>query len=454
MTEEKVLDKVLEQVIDFASLGLPEPLVRTLEKLGITKPTPIQIATIPLSLGGSDILASAQTGSGKTLAYIIPLIMSLLKNPNHRGLILTPTRELAMQVLEALNKIRGASLKAALLIGGSSMSLQMQQLRAKPKLIVGTPGRIFDHLNRKTLVLSETHFFIIDEADRMLDMGFGVQLEKIADFLPRERQTLMFSATVPVNIERLAKKYLKEPQRVAIDSHVAPPKIKHEIIHTSPSEKFSHVVKELEKREGSIILFVKTKRGADKLSFELRKLGHSTEAIHGDLQQRRRDRVIHDFRTGKCRILVATDIAARGLDIPHIMHVINVDLPQCPEDYIHRIGRTARAGAEGNAVCLIGPHDRLQWQAIHRLIDPESAAKEKAKDKTRGAPARPKRAFGPRGGNSFNRSRGEGRGEGRREERGSAKPNSFWQGPKKTYGGGKSSSSDNSYSPRRRSSGE
>jgi superfamily II DNA/RNA helicase len=212
----------------------------------------------------------------------------------------------------------------------------------------------------------------------MLDMGFSVQLDRIAPYLPKERQTLMFSATMPANIIKLSQNYLHNPARVCVDSPTkAAPKIKQEIIRTTAGEKFSNLLQELNSRDGSVIVFVKTKRGADQLAEKLRRQDLSADSIHGDLKQRQRDRAILHFRNNRTRIMVATDVAARGLDIPHIKHVINYDLPQCPEDYIHRIGRTARAGTEGNALCLICPEDNSKWNAIHRLMNP-GAPKEPA----------------------------------------------------------------------------
>ncbi len=364
---------------NFEDLGLPPSLVEALKRMQISIPTQIQEETIPPAIAGMDILASAQTGSGKTVAYSMPLIMKLMSNPKSTALILTPTRELAEQVNSTLNQILGkaAQFKTALLIGGASMGKQMGELKRRPQLIVGTPGRINDHLNRGTLMLNETRFLIIDEADRMLDMGFGIQLEKIAEYLPEVRQTLMFSATLPPNIDKLTRKYLRNPKRVAVGSAVqAAPKIKQEILHTSVSEKFTLLLKQLDERQGSIIVFVKTKHGTERLSDRLKEHGHSSDAIHGDLPQRRRERVIQSFRNKKNRIMVATDVAARGLDIPHVMHVINYDLPQCPEDYIHRIGRTGRAGAEGNALCIVSPEDGHKWRAICKLMGLQAPAHE------------------------------------------------------------------------------
>jgi superfamily II DNA/RNA helicase len=357
----------------FSDVALPQALLTALVRMNFTTPTPIQAEAIPVALAGKDILGSAQTGTGKTGAFGIPLVARLLSQPTGGALVLTPTRELAVQVLEMLKNLLGARspINTALLIGGEPMPRQFQQLRAKPRLVVGTPGRINDHLERGSLSLADASFLVLDETDRMLDMGFGVQLERIAKHLPTERQTLMFSATLPANIVKLSNKYLSDPVRIAVGSTTAPTaRIKQEIIHTPETEKYTRLIVELERREGSIIVFVKTKWGAEKLAEKLNRQDHRADAIHGDLRQNKREKVIENFRNSKYRIMVATDIAARGLDIPHIAHVINYDLPQCPEDYIHRIGRTARAGAEGEAVNLITPQDGAKWRAIHRLMHP------------------------------------------------------------------------------------
>jgi ATP-dependent RNA helicase DeaD len=315
---------------NFIQWELPAALIESLVRMGITIPTPVQQETIPLALKGLDVLVSAQTGTGKTIAYLIPLIQKLTKNPQERALILTPTRELAMQVHQALLQMAGPEFKATLLIGGVSMSNQLANLKKQPFVIVGTPGRINDHLDRRSLNLSGTRFLVIDEADRMLDMGFGVQLDRIAKQLPESRQTLLFSATYLPSIMRLAGRFLKDPQRVAVDAHnQAASKIQQEVIRVSHSEKKIGLL-QLDQRKGSIIVFVKTRRRAASLSKELRLAGHNTDALHGDLRQRRREQVIRAFRSSKSRILVATDVAARGLDIPHVMHVIITTSPNAP----------------------------------------------------------------------------------------------------------------------------
>ncbi len=358
---------------NFQSLGLPQPLMRSLELMKFDKPTPIQAQAIPPALEGRDILGSAQTGTGKTGAFGIPLVTKLLGSPRGMALVLTPTRELAVQVQAMIDQLlgKGSTIKSALIIGGDSMPKQMAALRARPRIIVGTPGRINDHLARGSLMLHEAGFLVLDETDRMLDMGFGIQLEKIFKYLPKQRQTLMFSATLPDEIIKISGKYLNNPVRVSVGSTVTPiAKIAQETIITTETEKYNVLNAQLNARTGSVIVFVKTKYGAEKLATRLRRDNHSADAIHGDLRQNKRDRVIDNFRKQKHRVMVATDIAARGLDIPHIEHVINYDLPQCPEDYIHRIGRTARAGAEGSAVNLLTSQDGLKWKAIQRLINP------------------------------------------------------------------------------------
>lgn len=356
-------------------MNLPEQLLRGLERLKFVTPTPIQADIIPLAMSGRDILGSAQTGTGKTLAFALPIISKLLQNPESRALILTPTRELAQQVALAISQLleRRSPLSPILLIGGEAMHLQLARLERTARMIVGTPGRVIDHLERQTIDLSNCNILVLDEADRMLDMGFSIQLDKIVADLPKVRQTLMFSATVPPKIEGLAKTYLSHPERIAIGSVITPSQnITQEIINLDDeSEKYDHLVTQLNQREGSVIIFVKTKIGAKKLALKLEKMDFAASAIHGDLRQNKRERVLKAFRQGRYRIMVATDIAARGLDVPHIQHVVNYDLPQCPEDYIHRIGRTARAGATGNAVCFITPQSKRLWREIQAFMEPE-----------------------------------------------------------------------------------
>ena len=363
----------------FQEMALPSALSTTLENMQFNEPTPIQAQAIPLALEGKDILGSAQTGTGKTAAFGIPIIARLLDDPQSAALVMTPTRELAAQVMRQLQLMLGKKSKVntALLIGGDPMGKQMAQLRGKPRIVVGTPGRINDHLQRKSLSLKHTNFLVLDETDRMLDMGFTEQIETILERMPEVRQTLLFSATLPRNIERIANQYLSEPVRIAVSGDSQPAaNIKQDTIKLKESEKYDQLVEQIKQREGSIIIFLKTKIATEKMAVKLSKENIKVEAIHGNLRQRKRDRVIAGFRQKKYRILCATDVAARGLDIPHIEHVINYDLPQCAEDYVHRIGRTARAGAEGEALSFITPGDYRLWSAIDRLINPNAKPKD------------------------------------------------------------------------------
>lgn len=368
----------------FQEMGLPEALTHTLQHMQFNEPTPIQASAIPLALQGKDVLGTAQTGTGKTGAFGIPLVAKLLFNPHSSALVMTPTRELATQVMSQLQAMLGkkSKIKSALLIGGKPMPKQFAQLRNHPRVIVGTPGRINDHLKRGTLVLHGTDFLVLDETDRMLDMGFAVQIENVMKYMAAKRQTLLFSATLPKNIMQIAEKYLNKAVRVAVSATSAPAtNIKQDILKISEADKYPSLLSQLDKRSGSIIIFMKTKYGTKKMVTKLSKDGHSADAIHGDLRQSKRDRVIAAFRNEKYRILVATDVAARGLDIPHIKHIINYDLPQCAEDYIHRIGRTARAGAKGSALNLVTPSDKIKWNRICRLINPDVPSEKLSKPK-------------------------------------------------------------------------
>jgi len=357
-------------------LGLTPVLSKSLAQMKYTKPTPIQAQAIPIALAGHDIMGSAQTGTGKTAAFAIPLLEKLLKTPNSCALVLTPTRELGKQIMGTMRQLLGpkSTIKTAFIIGGAPMYKQLNELRAHPRLIVGTPGRINDHLERGSMMLQNTDFLVLDETDRMLDMGFTVQLEKIFKHMPKKRQTLMFSATLPNNILKLADKYMHSPKRVSVgQTNVVAKNIKQDVIRIEQDKKYKALISELRNRSGSVIVFVKTKYGADKMAKQLRQDGFTSQSLHGDLRQSKRDKVMQNFHKMNFRILIATDIAARGLDVPHIEHVINYDLPQAPEDFIHRIGRTARAGAKGSAISFISNQDGRKWQAIERLLNPNAA---------------------------------------------------------------------------------
>ena len=365
--------------MNFSDLKIENKLKKSIELAEFKNPTPIQKESIPVSLTGRDILGTAQTGTGKTLAFTIPMINKLIKDKNAMSLIVCPTRELATQVMATVLKlnVREIGIGNALLIGGESMQKQLRKLSKKARIIVGTPGRINDHLKRRSLDLSKVNYLVLDETDRMLDMGFTPQIEQILNFVPKDHQTLLFSATLPDNILRISQKYLKNPERISVGSLSTPiEKIKQETFEITQDKKYHELINQLVERSGSILVFVKTKHGADKIVKRLKYDGHKADAIHGNLRQSKRDRVITGFRNGNSRILVATDVAARGLDIPLIQHVINYDLPQVPEDYIHRIGRTGRAGKEGSALTFLTPSDRSMWNSISKLIDPNYKAQD------------------------------------------------------------------------------
>ncbi|MCC8416110.1 MAG: DEAD/DEAH box helicase [Rickettsia endosymbiont of Gnoriste bilineata] len=360
------------------NFNLPNEVIISLEQMNITSPTEIQREAIPIAMQGSDILASSQTGSGKTLAYLLPIVNSFIQTKS-MALVLVPTRELASQVRTTLTNVTTQiQLPSAVLIGGEPMHKQFTQLKANPKVVIGTPGRIIDHLLRGTLKLNTVQLVVLDEMDRMLDMGMKEQLEEINKYIPEKRQVLMFSATMPKHIIALSQKYVINPKRITIGSTTqAASQIKQETLRISDKEKFPELIKQLNQRDGSIIIFVKTKRGADQLAKMLKFEDHKAEAIHGDLTQGRRDHVIASFRSSRHRIMVATDVAARGLDVPHTQHVINYDLPMSPEDYLHRIGRTGRAGLSGCALSFISPEDNIRWKAIDRLMNQgESTSRE------------------------------------------------------------------------------
>ncbi|MCT4552759.1 MAG: DEAD/DEAH box helicase [Alphaproteobacteria bacterium] len=388
----------------FTDFKLPEMLLKSFEEHKFINPTPIQEEVIPLAMNGQDILGSAQTGTGKSLAFITPMISKLLDDKIHSGIILVPTRELAKQVLEVVRDILTPNMKinTALLIGGDKIAGQKNQLKNKPRIIVGTPGRINDFLEKKFLKLHQTDYLVLDEMDRMLDMGFGVQIETIINRMPQERQTLMLSATMPKNIMKMANKYLMAPVVVEIEgTKEQNENIEQDFIHLKEDEKFDKLIDELDNRSGSVVIFAKTKRGVERLVKRINELkndSHSVNYIHGDLRQRHREQVVKKYRDYKFRILVATDVAARGLDIPHIEHVINYDLPQQAEDYTHRIGRTGRNGAKGYALTLVSPAEKKEWKELSLFLDPskEDEFIEESK-KNRKSRSRNRRSGGGKG---------------------------------------------------------
>jgi ATP-dependent RNA helicase DeaD len=369
----------MTETLNFDSFDLSPELREALQMMNFTEPTPIQAQAIPFGLQGRDILGSAQTGTGKTAAFCIPMIDYLIKNPTAHALVMLPTRELAMQVHDVARKMLGLGakgqngIKTALLIGGEPIGKQYSQLDRRPRLLVGTPGRINDHLRGNPDLVDRVSFVVLDEADRMLDMGFSVQIDSILSETALERQTLMFSATFPDSIVKFSRQYLQNPERISVGTQSKPGEnIIQETVFINQEKKYDELTKQLAEREGSVIVFVRTQMNADKMTSKLLKDGHAVDALHGGLRQRQREKVTGSFRKGNIRVLVATDVAARGLDVPHIEHVINHDLPQVAEDYIHRIGRTARGGNKGHAISFVSPGERHLWRDIERMLDPNA----------------------------------------------------------------------------------
>ena len=363
--------------MDFDMLGLAPRLISVLKEQGITDPTPIQTQAIPHAMNGRDVMGLAQTGTGKTAAFGLPMIHALMKagkkpNPKTaRGLILAPTRELAKQISDNLtNYTKGTHLKVALVVGGAGIVAQTKRLAAGVDLLVATPGRLIDLLDRRAVRLDETIYLVLDEADQMLDMGFIHALRQIAPLLAKDRQTMMFSATMPKLMGELANTYLKDAVRVQVNPPgQAVKKINQSVHFVAQAAKTDLLVELLDKhRDELAIVFGRTKHGCEKLSRVLEKKGFAVTSIHGNKSQGQRQRALEAFKAGKVRVLVATDVAARGLDIPDVRFVYNYDLPNVAENYVHRIGRTARAGADGSAVALVAPDEMIELQDIEKAM--------------------------------------------------------------------------------------
>ena len=358
---------------NFDKLGISKEILSNLKFLNLSHPTPVQQQAIRPGFEGKDILAIANTGTGKTAAFGIPIIERLNKNKSLSAIILTPTRELAVQVGKHFRDLMGNSIKikTAVLIGGDSIKKQIELIKQKPRIFIGTPGRINDHISRKTINLKNINILVLDETDRMLDLGFINQIQKIINFLPKKRQTLLFTATLPNNIKKISEKYLNDPLKISVETQENILRnIDHSVINIKQADKYEKLLEELNSRHGSILVFMKTKHNSKRIYLKLQKDGMSVDAIHGNVRQNKRLNILNKFRNQKFTVLIATDIAARGLDIPHIEHVINYDLPQRTEDYIHRIGRTARAGKKGSALSFISESDKKIWKNIYTLITP------------------------------------------------------------------------------------
>lgn len=353
----------------FLGLGIIPGILEILSKLNFTTPTPIQEQAIPHALEGKDIMGIAQTGTGKTYAFGIPLIQSILQKGG-TGLVVAPTRELAEQIQESLRILATPlGLKTVMVIGGESIQRQIRDIRKNPQIVIGTPGRIVDHLTHKTLSLSHARFLILDEADRMLDMGFAPQLKNIIEVLPYDRQTMLFSATMPQQITKMAEQYMQTPIRVEIARAGSVAKdVSQEIFFIPQEEKPRLLEKILQDYTGSVLVFTRTKFGAKKLANMVRKLGHAAVEIHSNRSLNQRKEALLGFKTGKYRVLVATDVAARGIDVHNIELVVNYDLPEQAEDYVHRIGRTGRAGGTGHAISFARLDQRHDVIVIERII--------------------------------------------------------------------------------------
>jgi ATP-dependent RNA helicase DeaD len=355
----------------FEELGLGEATLKAITELGYEEPTPIQARTIRLMLDGVDVIAQAQTGTGKTAAFALPIIEHLdigLESP--QALVLTPTRELAVQVAEAIHSYSKYRRTSVLPVyGGQPIDRQLRALKRGVQVVVGTPGRLLDHIRRGTLELGGVRTVILDEADEMLDMGFIEDIETILKETPQERQTALFSATMPKPVVQLAKRYMREPKQITVESEqMTVPLTRQTYYEVGGRDKFEVLVRILDyEQPTSAIIFCRTKLEVDRLGERLIARAYPAETLHGDLNQGQRDRVMGRFRTGQVELLIATDVAARGLDIEHVSHVINYDIPLDPEIYVHRIGRTGRAGREGAAITLVTPRERRLWQVIQRV---------------------------------------------------------------------------------------
>ncbi len=358
----------MTQSSGFHSLGIAPSILTILDKLGFTIPTPIQERAIPPAIEGKDLIGIAQTGTGKTLAFAVPMIQAALSNKP--GLVVLPTRELALQVQEVFEKVGGLlRIRSVALIGGAPIRAQIAALARRPSIIIGTPGRIIDHLQQRTLNLAHIKVLVLDEADRMLDMGFAVQLKQILNVVPKQRHTMLFSATMPQDIVAIAQGHMKMPTRVEIAPQgTAAEKVTQELFFVEKQNKPRLLEKILYEYKGAVLLFSRTKHGARRIAAGIRALGHTVAELHSSRSLNQRKEALEGFKNGKYRVLVATDIAARGIDVKNIELVLNYDLPQAAEDYVHRIGRTGRAGGAGHAISFATPDQQRDVKSIERLI--------------------------------------------------------------------------------------
>lgn len=355
--------------MSFLNLGLSPKLLEILEKLQFTIATPIQSKAIPIAIAGQDVIGIAQTGTGKTLAFALPMLEQIAKNKK-QGFVIVPTRELAIQVEQHFIAVgKSLGVRHALLIGGSSMGKQIGEISRNPHIIVGTPGRIIDHLQAGRLKLDRVGVLVLDEADRMLDMGFAPQIKQILQRVPKDRQTMLFSATMPPEIVSIAAHHMKLPVRVEIArAGTVAERVDQEIFFVRKDDKIRLLEKLMTEYKGPVLVFSRTKFGAKKICKALRHMGHDSAELHSNLSLSQRRRSLEGFKSGTFRVLVATDIASRGIDVQNIELVINYDLPESPDDYVHRVGRTGRAGKVGHAISFMMPDQKGKVRMIERLV--------------------------------------------------------------------------------------
>ena len=398
----------------FYGLGIAPAILGALDRMKFVVPTPIQHRAIPPGIEGKDIIGVAQTGTGKTLAFAIPIIQRLVQKKG-KALVLVPTRELALQVDETFKKVAHPfNIRTVVLIGGASMHLQLQALRQNPRVLIATPGRLVDHITQRTVLLADANILVLDEADRMLDMGFLPQIERILKMIPRERQTMLFSATIPQEILKIATAQMKLPIHIEVaPSGTTAEHITQELFIVKRESKKKLLEKLLKQYHGSVLLFTRTKIGAKTITRLIRMMGQSAAEIHSDRSLGQRKEALEGFKSGRYRILVATDIAARGIDVTGIELVMNYDLPEDAENYVHRIGRTGRAGHEGRAISFATPDQAFEVRSIERIIKTELPVSEHPEfpkedfvyspsQNTRSRPGRTGNAYGQR----HNKARG------------------------------------------------
>src|SRR5579872_4693389 len=369
----------------FSEFSLSAPLKSNLARHGFTEPTPVQALAIGPALSGHDVVATAQTGTGKTLAFVLPIIHLIAKQPSHTGVravILSPTRELAIQISEAFAQMAlGTGIRATVVVGGLGEGPQLQSIRKGAHVLIATPGRLYDFLSRQLVNLSNVRILVLDEADRMLDMGFLPTIKRIMAAIPADRQTLFFSATIETSVKHLVETHVRNAVRIAVGSTSKPiEKVDLHLYEVEQDRKLGLLEQMLRQEDGSFLVFARTKHGVDRLSKKLSRGGVKTAAIHGDRSQNQRNQALRGFQEGYYRVLVATDVAARGIHVEGISHVVNYDLPQVPEDFIHRVGRTGRMGASGRASTFATPSERAAIAQIERSINTKLVRRHVAPD--------------------------------------------------------------------------